>query len=314
MSIDQTKLLSLINEVLSQQAKIRKGTEAVYSCPFCHHYKPKLEVNISTQKWHCWVCNIAGMSFRSFFKKLKVARTYYTRLYDITKDKRLNVEQTDDIKKEDRKLPSTFIPLSDGFCGRLNASPHRNHAMSYLSKRKITEEDIMRYNIGYAEDGEYSGRVVIPSYDGNGELNFFSSRTFYDNSPLKYKNPNWSKDVIGFELFVNWDEPITLVEGVFDALAVRRNAIPLFGKTLNFALKEAIVRYGVSRVNVVLDNDAKIDALDIQEFLTSQEVDVHLIRLDDKDPSVLGFNRISKIIQESVPTDFHSLIAMKLFE
>ena len=313
MSIDQAKLLSLINEILNQQAKIRKGVEAVYDCPFCCHYKPKLEVNMETQKWHCWVCNTAGMSFRSFFKKLKVASTYYSRLYDITKDKRLNVEQADNIKKENRTLPPTFIPLAPVW-NHSSVNPHQKKAKYYLKNRGITDIDVMRYNIGYAEDGEYAGRIIIPSYDKDGSLNFFSSRAFYDSNSMKYKNPNWSKDIIGFELFVNWNEPITLVEGAFDALAVRQNVIPLFGKTMSHTLKESIIRYGVYRVNVLLDNDARPDAMEIQDFLTSQEVNVHFIKLEDKDPSCLGFCKINKLIRESEPTDFCDLIAMKLFE
>jgi len=271
MSIDQTKLLSLLNEVFNQQAKIRKGVEAVYFCPFCHHYKPKLEVNLNVQKWHCWTCNTSGMSFRSLFKKLNVARSYFTRLYDITKDKRLNIEAPDDIKKEHKQLPDTFIPLADGFWGGTYASPHRKSAMSYLRKRNVTDEDILRYNIGYAEAGEYQNRIIIPSYDKDGNLNFFSSRAFYEAMTMSHKLPDWSKDVIGFELFINWAEDITLVEGSFDALAIRKNAIPLFGKT-------------------------------------------HLIKLEEKDPSILGFGRISEIIQDSKPSDFHNIISMKLFE
>jgi DNA primase len=313
MSIDQTKLLSLLNEVLNQQARVRKGTEAVYFCPICHHHKPKLEINLDTQKWHCWVCNNAGMSFRSLFKKLNASRTYFTRLYDITKDKRANVEPQNDIKKEDRKLPDTFLPLLPHWhSGTKN--PHAQHATRYLYNRNITKEDIIRYNIGYVEDGEYAGRIIIPSYDKDGNLNFFSSRAFYDSIVMKHKNPNWGRDIIGFELYINWDEPISIVEGAFDAIAVRRNVIPLFGKTMSFCLKESIIRNGVSRVNIVLDNDARLDAVEIQEFLTSQEIDVHLIKLEDKDPSVLGFSRISQIIRESEPTDFHNIIAMKLFE
>jgi len=313
MLVDQAKLLSLINEVLNQQARLRKGVEAVYYCPFCSHHKQKLEVNLDTQKWHCWVCNNAGMSFRTLFKKLNVSRIYFSKLYDITKDRRLNIEPKEEFKKEDRKLPDGFIPLYDKFYST-QTTPHRNHAINYLRSRGITEEDVMRYNIGYSESGEYSGRIIIPSYDKDGSLNFFSSRAFYDNIKMKHKNPNWGRDIIGFEIYVSWEEPVTIVEGAFDAIAVRKNVIPLFGKTMSFSLKEAIIRNGVDRVNIVLDNDAKMDAMEIQDFLNSNEVVIHLIKLEDKDPSMLGFSKISKIIQESKPTDFHSLIAMKLFE
>ena len=75
--------------------------------------------------------------------------------------------------------------------------------MKYIKNRGITNKDIIKYNIGYCEDGEYRNRIIIPSYDSNGNLNYFVGRDFYD-SKLKYKNPKVSKDIIGFDLFINW--------------------------------------------------------------------------------------------------------------
>ena len=69
----------------------------------------------------------------------------------------------------------------------------------------------MKYNIGYCESGLFSNRVIIPSYDEDGKLNFFVGRDIYD-SPMKYKNSSTTKDVVGFELFINWNEPIVLCE------------------------------------------------------------------------------------------------------
>ena len=69
----------------------------------------------------------------------------------------------------------------------------------------------MKYNIGYCESGLFSNRVIIPSYDEDGKLNFFVGRDIYE-SPMKYKNSSTTKDVVGFELFINWNEPIVLCE------------------------------------------------------------------------------------------------------
>ena len=49
-----------------------------------------------------------------------------------------------------------------------------------------------------------------------------SSRSVFTEEKFKYKNPPVSKNVIMFENQVNWKEPITLVEGVFDAMAVKK--------------------------------------------------------------------------------------------
>ena len=127
----------------------------------------------------------------------------------------------------------------------------------------------------------------------------------------------WPKDIIGFELFVNWNDPsgITIVEGTFDAIAVRNNVIPLFGTTLTFSLKLAIITNKVKRINIILDNDALKQAINIFdriEDLQSNQIDIHLIRLEDKDPSVLGFKAINELIEKSKPYGFEDIIRAKL--
>lgn len=305
--LQQAQLLSLLDKVLKQSAYIRKGEEAVYFCPFCNHYKKKLEINLETQLWECWVCHARGRSLRSLFKQLRVNHAYYVELYKIIGKgvpKRISDEQSEVLA-----LPQEFHPLSSP-----KNSMEFGAALSYLTSRGITKDDIIRYNIGYCEYGEYAKRIVIPSYDDEGNLNFFSSRTYYDNL-FKYKNPPWSKDIIGFQLLINWDCPVTLVEGALDAIAIRKNAIPLFGTTMSYMLKEAIVANGVSRVNIVLDNDALKKAIEIYDFigqLQVHEIDVHLLKLDDKDPSVLGFQKINELINQSKPFGFSDMIRLKM--
>ena len=306
----QSQLITLLDKVLGQTAYLRnvqKGTEAVYYCPFCHHHKKKLEINVSTQSWHCWTCNAAGKSIRSLFRKLKVNRTYYSELYKIVGKPEFVKNQQSGEKQQESILPDGFLPLS-----KLSKSLEFGNAISYLRSRGVTRDDILRYNIGYAEQGEFRQRIIIPSYDKDGNLNFFSSRVYYDNDAIKYKNPPWSKDIVGFELFVNWDEPITLVEGALDGISIRRNAIPLFGTLMSNRLKESIVENEVSQVNIVLDKYALKKALDIYYFLEKQEVEAKIIKLDNKDPSVLGYERITEIINNTNPMDFSDMILLRM--
>ena len=116
-------------------------------------------------------------------------------------------------------------------------------------------------------------------------------------------------------MFVNWNEPITLVEGQLNAIAIRKNAIPLFGTTISNYLRESIIENKVKRVNIVLDNDALKSAIrifDSIERFKVFDIDVRLIRLQDKDPSVLGFQKIDKIIGDSNPVEFADIIKIKM--
>jgi DNA primase len=307
--LKESQLFSLLDKVLKQTAYIRKGEEAVYFCPFCSHYKKKLEVNVRTQEWHCWVCNSCGKSIRSLFYKLKAKESYFNELYKIvgTSWKR---QEREEERLKNLSLPDEFIPL-----WKPSRSFDYGHAMAYLKDRRVTMDDIIRYNIGYCEEGIYRQRVLVPSYDGDGNINFFAARAYHEGNLYKYMLAPWPKDIVGFELFVNWQEPITLVEGTFDAIAVRNNAIPLFGTTLTFSLKLAIVNNKVKRVNIILDNDALKQAVDIFdriEDLQVNQIDIHLIGLGKKDPSVLGFEITNELIEKSKAFEFSDIIKARL--
>ncbi len=307
--LKESQLFSLLDRVLNQTSYIRKGEEAVYHCPFCSHYKKKLEINVRTQEWHCWVCHARGTNIRSLFYKLKVRESYFDELYKIIGKTWVHHDK-EEKREVNLSLPDEFHPLWHP----LKSSGY-GQAMSYIHDRNITMDDVIRYNIGFCDEGTYKNRVVVPSFDKNGDINFFAARTYHEGQFYKYMLPPWPKDIIGFELFVNWDEPITLCEGTFDAMAIKNNAIPLFGTTMNFSLKLAIVSNGVKRVNIVLDNDALKQAVDIFdriEDLQGDEIDIHLIELGEKDPSVIGFESINETINNSKAFDFCDIIKTRL--
>ena len=213
-----------------------KGNEQQHHCPFCHHHKKKLQVNLDTQQWHCWVCNSKGRSISSLLRKLNVDKRDLDRLHKIYGDEPAYSPTEEYVIK--LQLPKEFKQLHFKPSGLFN--PIYNKAVHYLTQRGITDSEIVKYNIGYCEDGLYSGRIIIPSYDENGELNYFIARSFYEDEKMKYKNPPVNRDVIVFENQINWNEPITLVEGAFDAFSVKRNVIPLLGKFLLSKLKNKI--------------------------------------------------------------------------
>ena len=83
--------------------------------------------------------------------------------------------------------------------------------------------------MGYCDAGSYANRIIIPSYDEKDELNYFIARSYYESS-LPYKNPPISKNTVIFENMIDWSEPLVLCEGAFDAIAIKRNAVPILGK------------------------------------------------------------------------------------
>jgi len=98
--------------------------------------------------------------------------------------------------------------------------------------------------------------IIIPSYDANGTLNYFTARSFEKEPFRKYKNPSVSRDIVPFEMFINWSSPLVLCEGPFDAIAIKRNAIPLLGKNIQSSLMKKIVSSKVEKIYIALDSDA----------------------------------------------------------
>jgi len=279
-------LLSLLETVLGRSKKT-SGNNMSFKCPLCNHYKHKLEVDLNTEYWHCWVCNAKGRKLHTLFKKISASVSQLKDLATYT-GSYIPVKEA---VAEHVSLPPEFQLILNGN----KTNPEFRNALMYLKNRGVTREDIVRYGIGYCESGQYDKMIIIPSYNKDGKLNFFTGRSYYKDSTFKHKNPKVSKDIIGFELFINWDEPITIVEGVFDAIAVKRNAIPLFGKIILDNLKKQIIERKVKDIYIALDSDARAKALDICQYFIDNGVNVYLIELGDKDPSDLGYtNMINK--------------------
>lgn len=308
----EDRLITLLESVLGKSKKTSGDNYAFYS-PFVEHYKPKLEINIRLNSngdnpWHCWVSDEKGKTIRSLFRKLKVSKdvweehnSIFSRKYRYRTD-----EATDEATDKVVQLPKEYIPL-----WKPSNSVIRKHALRYLNDRGVTPSEIIKYEVGYCEEGIYKHKVIVPSYDKDARLNYFVGRSFYDSN-FKHKNPDVSKDVVGFEMMVNWDLPIVICEGVFDAMAIRMNAIPLFGKSPQSKLQSEIIRRGVRKVYIALDSDAFENALRFAEVLMNEGIEVSVVELKDSDPSEMGFEEINKKIKNTPPLTLKKLMEYKL--
>jgi DNA primase len=300
-------LVNIVNSVLGVGKPTARGNQA-YHCPFCHHSKPKLEINFTEGKknpWHCWVCNKKGTNLVTL---LKQAQAPDDKISEIKKHVSYTDYKNPEIKVEAVELPKEFKP----FTSITKSDMTGRQAMAYLKRRKISKADILRYNIGYCDGGVYDKMIIIPSYSHEGTLNYFVARNFNPHSPVKYKNPPMSKDIVPFELFINWSSPLVLCEGMFDALAIKRNAIPLLGKHIQKELMKKIVTSEVQKIYIALDKDAQKDAVKFCEYLMNEGKEVYLVDLKEKDPSEMGFEAITNLIQKTTPLSEYDLMAKKL--
>ena len=300
-------LVNLVDTVIGSGKRTSRGNKA-YHCPFCNHHKPKLEINFTENKkghnpWHCWVCGKKGKTIRGLFKQIKASSHHFIELSKLVK---IGSEVKETVVVNNNiTLPKEFKKIIG------NKDIIAQKAYSYLRSRNITKNDILKYNLGYCDFGKYKNMIIIPSYDGNGKLNYFTSRSFEKDAFIKYRNPDCSRDIIPFELFVNWNSPLILCEGPFDAMAIKRNAIPLLGKNIQTNLLKRIVESTVKKIYIALDTDALKQALKHCEYLLNQGKEVYLVELEGKDPSEMGFSYFTKLIQNTLPLDSYSLMEKK---
>lgn len=319
-TLKTSELTSLINRVLKEDGRLRKGNNLTYHCPFCHHRKRKLEICLDEpQPWNCWVCGTKGRGVFSLFKRVKAGPEMFATLEKIGGSRpRRNLSSLFESKLlnalgEKEADDHIVIDLPYDFRSLAYDDGTRDYkiAKNYAMKRKLTLCDIVKYNIGYCVKGPFANRLVFPSYDKDNNLNFYSCRSYYDDG-YKYKNSEASKDIIGFENLVDFDFPIYLCEGALDAISLRRNAIPLFGKTMSKKLKTAIANSKCPEVNIVLDDDALFSAVRIAQYVQSLGKVAKLVKLEGKDPNVLGFEKTLEQVKETDMLDFKALTRLRL--
>jgi DNA primase len=258
-------VVDILEDFLGEPRKHNEGKNQIaFDCPACSADKGKpegdgkgnLEVQYGTGVFKCWACkdtnNMYGVIPR-------LIRRYGTaqHLKDYLLLKPEFVYNPDEVEKKlVLSLPRDYISLSTN-----NNEYNRDQAMKYLKGRNITKDIIDRFEIGFCNRGEYKNRIIIPSRDSDGNINYFTSRGFNRYAWPKYLNPDADKDIVVFnENKINWDATVYLVEGPFDHI-VLPNSIPLLGKILSDYMLNLLYLNAKVDIVIVLDGDAYKDAV-----------------------------------------------------
>jgi DNA primase len=273
-------IVEIISEFLGEPKKVYENTSQVsWNCPVCDEggNKGNLEVNIEKSLFHCWSCGDYEGTHGSLGKLFdKFGNKKQKKLYQVLKPETIVKRER---KKKTLKLPDRFTQFKDSS----KVYPIRRQAMNYLNSRGITDDMIERYGIGFCDNGDHAGRIVIPSYNKKGELNYYIARSWDPMSRAKYKNPEAEKDkIIFWENLIDWNKDIFLVEGAFDGLFLD-NVIPLLGKHMSELLFETIYMNAKSNVIICLDADAWQNAVKLYHELNGGELwgRIKLVKLPD---------------------------------
>jgi len=266
-------------------------------CPRCQEReglnypdgKYNLEINTGKRMFRCWKCDEPKFSgsLGRLIKTLGNSVDYemYRSYAGVFQD---YVYDEDEKEYVQIKLPDEMILFSQ--MDVLN--PEHFEAYNYLvNERKISRDIILRYRLGFCTTGKYAKRIIIPSFDKNGEVNYFIGR-YYGNDlkirkKLPYLNPKADKDVIIFnEGLVNWDSTVYLIEGAFEMLSFPVNSIVMLGKTLSTTLFLKLQEIKPDVV-VLLDPDAYKNAIELYYTLHTIYVEcedrVKIVKLPTED-------------------------------
>lgn len=284
------KLKSLLDSFLGDSKKeIDETYQLQYSCPRCReengdkeNRKFNLEISLSKQLFNCWKCSsIHDEMHGSILKLIKlygnesILKEYKETIYQLRQSKLYQVSfDKDDFNIDTTIFERETVKLPPNFKKFNREAYNASKPLDYLFNRGINWEIINEYNIGYTtydeNNKQVSSRIVIPSFNKFGELNYWTGRDYlnYDKRQ-KYFNPQVErKDIIFNEEKIQWDADITLVEGPFDHIVVP-NSIPLLGKSLktDFMLYQKLITCANSCINIFLDSDASEDVKKIYKLL-----------------------------------------------
>lgn len=270
------KKLKILTSVLGNYYK--SSSEMLFYCPRCEHHKRKLSLNIEKNVFKCWVCDYKG---KDIYRIIKRYGEYNQKQDWKALTNTVDVENfTTQLFDVEHRTKKNKISLPDRFVSLVNKKlpPTSLYALNYLSSRHIGKSEVARWKIGYCDEGEFAGRIIIPSFDMQGDVNYFIARS-YDRDWPKYLNPqNVDKNIIFNELFLDFEDDLVLVEGVFDAIVAGPNSVPILGSTLRegHELVQKIIQNDTT-VYMGLDSDAKTKELQIIKLFLKYDIEVYKI-------------------------------------
>jgi hypothetical protein len=245
--------------------------------------KRKFSIHVETDKSHCWVCGFKTHdTLIPALRKAGVSRDdIQTYAEKFQSSQRSRIELLDDVADEPTlDFPKDFVLLGQHLNSR---DLDVRHALAYLRSRGLTERDIWFYKFGISRIPKFCRRVIMPSFDSEGYLNFYTARAIDDDRIPKYLNPDVDKlPVIFNELNLNWKETLTIVEGPFDLVKCNENATCLQGSEFSedYLLFWKIV-YNKTPVVLALDKDVTRKTNRYASLLNSYDIPVRILQLGE---------------------------------
>lgn len=285
----QKEKINFLKRAFGSMEFSRDGVNICVKCPACKSSsKKKLAIRLDDDRINCWVCGLKG----TLIYALKKYKPYeFTQEYILKfADKRTHV-----LVDQNKHLP---VRIPDGFkllaANLKSADSNTQLAYAYIKSRGLSEADMWKYRLGITNQGKLRGRIIMPSFDNTGTLNYYTARAYDDNLYRKYWNADADKKSIVFnEIYVDWTKELTLVEGPFDLIKCTGNATCLLGSSLTEdSLLFAKIYENKTPIVLALDYDMVEKSWQkIAKMLSKYDIDVRIIDLQ-------GFKDVGEMSKE----------------
>ena len=279
------------------------------SCPECNDSrkdKKKLYISLDTGWYNCWVCNTSGKNIGFLFRKY--ATCYYEKCREIFSCDAIGLESKEEIKIAPVELPDDVSLITNNM-----SDPDTRAVYSYLLQRGLTRMDMFRWRVCVSNNFYFRRKAIFPSFDATGKLNYYVARCI-DETKFKYNNAKVPKSSVIFnEVDLDWEQPVILVEGVFDAVKCPDNTAVALGSTLSKTslLYKQLVKNRAT-VIVCFDEDADEKSHQVCKRLNVAGCTVYRVSVSGQDLGDRTKKGVMKVISKAKIWTSEALISHKI--
>lgn len=305
----QGQAVDFIESVFGSGKQSNAGLNISVVCPICKsqkseaYSKRKLVIRTDNFLTHCWVCGYKARNLLHLLRKFnpRAAKSYTSDF--------LNAEELFGIQSKSEPEKVLELPESFQLLATAPDTKHKKRLIEYLKSRTSDlERDMWYWRLGYTsyEQKEYRNRIIMPSYNAEGKLNYFTARHVRGFNP-KYKNPEVRReDIIFNELNIDWTKPLTIVEGPFDLIKCNDNATCALGSTLDISYKlfQEIVLHKTP-ITIAYDRDALSKAMKLARSLTEFNIEVKIFTVPSEfeDVGEMSRNQFIELVEHAILYD-----------
>ena len=300
---------SFLSRIFSDVRLSSDTSEISVQCPFCGKTgKSKMCIVIETDVYHCWVCDEKGRGLGRLIKKIAPQKLQeYNERYKSIKGPREQAEES----IPDVELPEDFVLLAP----KVRLGPDGHQILKYALSRGFTRETLWKFRVGFSKTNQWRRRLMLPSFDEEGELNFITGRAIDKNNSFRYKNESAPKNTVIYnELDIDFSQALVLVEGPLDLIKVSHNSTCLLGSSLS---PESKLFHRIAKnktpVILLLDPDVKEKVFRIADLLSKFSIDVKVnFPPEDKDINDLKESEVEHLIKTSQQYTYSYKMKIKL--